>query len=114
MAGAVKNAIKNEFYLFVIASFFTLCTALKNFLFTTSQKFIKFKLSNKTKEIKMAKAKIGDRIVINGFAGDEPLADKYIGKTGIVESIDDIGIIRGTWGGLGLLPEDDYEVLAES
>lgn len=61
----------------------------------------------------MAKAKIGDRIVIKGFAGDEPSADDYIGKVGIVESIDDASNIRGTWGGLGLLPEDDYEVLAE-
>lgn len=60
-----------------------------------------------------AKAKIGDRIVIKGFASDEPSAADYIGKEGVVESIDDIGQIHGTWGGLGLLPEDDYEVLAE-
>jgi len=60
-----------------------------------------------------AKAKIGDKIVIKGFKGDEQSADDYIGKTGVVESIDDIGQIHGTWGGLGLLPEDDYEVLAE-
>lgn len=61
----------------------------------------------------MAKAKIGDRIVIKGFAGYEPSAADYIGKEGVVESIDDAGNIHGTWGGLGLLPEDDYEVLAE-
>lgn len=61
----------------------------------------------------MAKAKIGDRIVIKGFASDEPSAADYFGKEGVVESIDDIGQIHGTWGGLGLLPEDDYEVLAE-
>ena len=61
----------------------------------------------------MAKAKIGDRIVIKGFKGDEPSAADYIGKTGVVESIDDKGQLHGTWGGLGLLPEDDYEVLAE-
>lgn len=59
-------------------------------------------------------AKVGDKIVINGFAGDEPSADKYIGKIGVVKSIDDMGIIHGTWGGLGLLHEDDYEVLVES
>lgn len=57
-----------------------------------------------------AKAKIGDSIVIKGFAGYESSVDKYIGKTGIVEAIDDTGTIFGTWGGLGLLPEDDYEV----
>lgn len=58
-------------------------------------------------------AKVGDKIVIKGFAGDEPNAYDYIGKTGVVESIDDAGNIHGTWGGLSLLPEDDYEVLAE-
>lgn len=61
----------------------------------------------------MAKAKIGDKIVIKGFAGNEPSAADYIGKTGEVQFIDDIGQIHGTWGGLGLLPEDDYDVLAE-
>ena len=60
-----------------------------------------------------AKAKIGDKIVIKGFKGDEPSADDYIGKTGVVESIDDIGQIHGSWGSLSLLPTDEYEVLAE-
>ena len=114
MAGAAKTVIRKKYCRTALVYFFTTCTALNKILFTPQPKIIKFKLSNQTKEIKMAKAKIGDRIVINGFAGDEPSADKYIGKTGIVESIDDIGIIHGTWGGLGLLPEDDYEVLAES
>ena len=114
MAGAAKTVTKNVYYHIALVYFFTTCTALNKILFTPQPKFIKFKLSNQTKEIKMAKAKIGDRVVINGFAGDEPSADKYIGKTGVVESIDDMGIIHGTWGGLGLLPEDDYEVLAES
>lgn len=58
-------------------------------------------------------AKIGDRIVIRGFEGNEPSARNYIGKTGVVEHIDDAGNIHGTWGGLGLLPEDKYEVLQE-
>ena len=60
-----------------------------------------------------AKAKIGDRIVIKGFAGDEPSAADYVGKTGIVESINELGDIAGTWGSLVLLPTDEYEVLAE-
>ena len=114
MAGAAKTVTKKELCQFVLPTYFILCTAHNKILFTPQPKFIKFKLSNQTKEIKMVKAKIGDRVVIKGFAGDEPSADKYIGKTGVVESIDDMGIIHGTWGGLGLLPEDDYEVLAES
>jgi hypothetical protein len=59
------------------------------------------------------KAKIGDKIVIKGFAGNEPSAADYIGKTGIVESINELGDIAGTWGSLSLLPTDEYEVLAE-
>ena len=58
-------------------------------------------------------AKVGDKIVIKGFAGDEPSAADYISKTGIVEFIDDIGQLHGTWGSLGILPEDEYEVLQE-
>lgn len=56
-----------------------------------------------------AKAKIGDRIVIKHY----PRATKYVGKTGIVESINELGDIAGTWGSLVLLPTDEYEVLAE-
>ena len=58
-------------------------------------------------------AKVGDKIVIKGFASNEPSAADYIGKTGIVEFIDDIGQLHGTWGSLGILHEDEYEVLQE-
>ena len=58
-------------------------------------------------------AKVGDKIVIKGFAGDEPRAADYIGKTGTVELIDSKGQLHGDWGGLAILPEDDYEVLQE-
>ena len=57
--------------------------------------------------------KVGDKIVIKGFASNEPSAADYIGKTGIVEFIDDIGQLHGTWGSLGILLEDEYEVLQE-
>ena len=60
-----------------------------------------------------AKVKIGDKIVIKGFAGNEPSAADYIGKTGVVESINELGDISGTWGSLSLVPTDEYEVLAE-
>lgn len=66
-----------------------------------------------------AKAKIGDKIVIKRLTADpnygtvDPRATKYVGKTGIVESINELGDIAGTWGSLSLLPTDEYEVLAE-
>ena len=59
-----------------------------------------------------AKAKIGDKIVIKRLTAD-PRATEYVGKTGIVESINELGDISGTWGSLSLLPTDEYEVLAE-
>lgn len=59
-----------------------------------------------------AKAKIGDKIVIKRLTAD-PRATEYVGKTGIVENINELGDIAGTWGCLSLLPTDEYEVLAE-
>jgi len=59
------------------------------------------------------KAKVGDKIVIKDFAGDEPRAADYIGKTGTVQMIDDLGQLHGDWGSLAILPEDDYEILEE-
>lgn len=70
-------------------------------------------------ENKKAKAKVGDKIVIKCLTADpnngtvDPRAFDYIGKTGVVESINDLGDISGTWGSLSLLPTDDYEVLEE-
>ncbi len=52
--------------------------------------------------------KIGDKIKILSMQ-DEP---QYEGKTGIVEFIDDIGQIHGSWGGCALIPEvDKYEII---
>ena len=51
---------------------------------------------------------IGDKIRIISMQ-DEP---QYEGKTGIVEFIDDIGQIHGSWGGCALIPEvDKYEII---
>ena len=66
-----------------------------------------------------AKSKIGDKIVIKGLTVDpnygtvDPRATEYVGKIGIVESINELGDIAGTWGSLSILPIDEYEVLAE-
>ena len=49
---------------------------------------------------------IGDKIKIIYMEG-EP---QYTGKVGIVEHIDSIGQIHGSWGGCAIIPETDmYE-----
>lgn len=38
----------------------------------------------------------------------------YAGKEGIVEHIDGIGQLHGTWGSLAIIPtEDTYEIIGE-
>jgi hypothetical protein len=60
----------------------------------------------------LARAAVGDTVKILGFSGDCYESERrLIGKTGIVEYIDDIGAIHGTWGSLSLLPEDNYIVI---
>ena len=55
--------------------------------------------------------KIGDKIKIIYMNG-EP---QYSGREGIVQHIDDMGQIHGTWGGCALIPgEDSYEVIKEN
>ena len=51
---------------------------------------------------------VGDLIHIISMSG-EP---QYAGKEGVVEFIDSIGQIHGTWGGCAIDPEnDEFEVL---
>ena len=52
--------------------------------------------------------KVGDKIRIIQMDG-EP---QHSGKVGVVEHIDDIGQIHGSWGGCALIPEiDKYEII---
>jgi hypothetical protein len=51
--------------------------------------------------------KVGDMIHIFAMYG-EP---EYKDREGIVEYIDDIGQIHGTWGGLALNQQDDWTVI---
>lgn len=38
--------------------------------------------------------------------------DRYNGRTGVIEHIDSIGQLHGTWGGLAVIPgEDEFEIL---
>ena len=51
----------------------------------------------------MPRAKVGDKIRIISMEGELG----YSGKEGVVEFIDDIGQLHGTWGGLAVIPEED-------
>lgn len=54
--------------------------------------------------------KIGDKIRILHMDG-EP---HYAGKEGVIEHIDDIGQLHGSWGGCAVIPGlDIYEVINE-
>lgn len=51
---------------------------------------------------------VGDKIRINYMEG-EP---KYTGKEGTVRSIDDMGQLHGSWGGLAVIPgSDDFTII---
>lgn len=58
----------------------------------------------------MADFKVGDKIKIV-YMEDELEGDKYNGRTGVIEYIDGIGQLHGTWGGLAVIPEVDDVVL---
>lgn len=65
------------------------------------------------------KARVGDTIRITGIktettmfpGGVDHQAEKMIGKTGTVTFIDSTGALFGTWGGLSVLPEDEYVIV---
>lgn len=68
---------------------------------------------------KDARAKEGDTIMIDGFAADLdgtiPESEKrLIGKSGVVTYVGDMGELHGTWGGIGILPNDQYHVIKEA
>ena len=53
--------------------------------------------------------KKGDKIRINHLFGED---NRYDGREGVVEFIDGIGQLHGTWGGLAIIPnEDDFDVI---
>ena len=68
----------------------------------------------KRKQI-MEKVKIGDTIRIirmNDDGGKDLQAIMYNGRSGVVDHIDSIGQLHGTWGGLAVIPGvDDFEVI---
>ena len=63
----------------------------------------------------MEEVKIGDIIRIirmNDDGGKDLQARMYNGRSGVVEHIDSIGQLHGTWGGLAVIPGvDEIETL---
>ena len=54
--------------------------------------------------------KVGDTIRITKL--DAPYDKSYVGREGVVEFIDSMDQIHGTWGGLAIIPgEDDFIVI---
>lgn len=54
------------------------------------------------------KPQVGDTIRIIEMQG-EP---QYSGRTGVIRSIDDMGQLHGSWGGLAVIPgEDRFEIV---
>ena len=55
--------------------------------------------------------KVGDKIKII-YMQDEP---RYSGKEGVIEFIDSLGQLHGTWGGLAIIPgEDEFEIIGDA
>ena len=49
---------------------------------------------------------------MNDDGGKDLQARNYNGRSGVVEHIDSIGQLHGTWGGLAVIPGvDEYEIL---
>ena len=58
----------------------------------------------------MARVNVGDKIRI--ISMEDVRANDYNGKEGVVEYIDSIGQLHGTWGGLAVNPEiDEIEII---
>ena len=58
----------------------------------------------------MKTAQVGDKIRITKL--DDPYTpESYVGKEGIVEYIDDMGQLHGTWGGLAVIPKEDEFII---
>ena len=63
----------------------------------------------------MEKVKKGDTIRIirmNDDGGKDFQARMYNGRSGVVEYIDSLGQLHGTWEGLALIPEvDEFQIV---
>lgn len=60
----------------------------------------------------MTRVNVGDKIRI--ISMEDVRANDYNGKEGVVEYIDSIGQLHGTWGGLAVIPECDTFVVIKN
>ena len=64
---------------------------------------------HQTKQQRESPYKVGQRIRIIHLEGE---GNRYDGKEGIIEHIDGIGQLHGTWGWLAVIPEaDEFRVI---
>ena len=57
------------------------------------------------------KYEVGMIIFIIHIANEE---EEYFGRVGVIEKIDDIGQLHGSWGGLALIPNvDEFVVVGD-
>ena len=62
-----------------------------------------------TKQQKESPYKVGQKVRIIHLEGED---NRYDGKEGVIEHIDGIGQLHGTWGGLAIIPEaDEFTVI---
>ncbi|MBO4719019.1 MAG: DUF4314 domain-containing protein [Prevotella sp.] len=54
-------------------------------------------------------AQVGDTIRIISL--DDTYDNSYNGREGVIEHIDSIGQLHGTWGGLAIIPEVDRFII---
>ena len=59
---------------------------------------------HQTKQQRESPYKVGLRIRIIHLEGED---NRYDGKEDVIEDIDAIGQLHGTWGGLAVIPEAD-------
>ena len=61
------------------------------------------------KQQRKSRYKVGQRIRIIYLEGED---NRYNGKEGVIEHIDGIGQLHGTWGSLAIISEaDDFEII---
>ena len=64
---------------------------------------------HQTKQQKESPYKVGQKVRIIQLKGEDT---RYDGKEGVIEHIDGIGQLHGTWGGLAIIPEaDEFTVI---
>ena len=63
---------------------------------------------HQTKQQKESLYKVGQKVRIIHLEGED---NRYDGKEGVIEHIDGIGQLHGTWGGLAIIPEADEFII---